>query len=278
MEKQVVSEDPHSVISSERQVSHIMEGQSRPEVSVATWGPGDPVPMDGQSGIPSPKPPWLHRPQPIRKLPMLHRPPTPKQPRLDRQLKIFNYNLEHGVDVKCTRADDLEPKEAEPKGPTQETEQTPALRPAVHPEGPDAGADLEGCPLPQVVPPPAAALEPGRPGQPLLTWLRRPHPWLKSPPPKLPWFLPQRRSCLRTIHQGQLQSCLLKGLNLTHQKNLLHPRSLTFFFIFHLSYVFIFPLVEFNFLFFYFYYVGVWGGSCFYHFLFYVLSLSFSLV
>nr|KAF6433855.1 hypothetical protein HJG59_008906 [Molossus molossus] len=72
----------------------------------------------------------------------------------------------------------------------------------------------------------------GRPGQPLLTWLRPPHPWLKDPPLNLPWFLPQGKSCPRTIHQGQLQSCLLKGLNLTPQKHLLYLHSLTFFFYF----------------------------------------------
>lgn len=50
------------------------------------------------------------------KPPRCHRPPTPKQPRLHRKLKFFNSNLEHGADVKQTRQDNLETKEAEPKG------------------------------------------------------------------------------------------------------------------------------------------------------------------
>lgn len=88
----------------EGQVIHTVEGQTRPAVSVATWGSGDPGPVDGQGGIPSLKPPKCYRPL------------TPKQPMMDRQLKIFSCNLEHGDDVNCTRPDDLEAKEAEPRG------------------------------------------------------------------------------------------------------------------------------------------------------------------
>lgn len=86
------------------------------------------------------------------------------------------------------------------------------------------------CPLQQPLP-----LQPwsrGRPGQPLRTWLRAPQPWRKDRPPDLPWLLPQRRSCPRTIQQGQLQSRLLKALSLTNQKDLLYLHSLTYFLYF----------------------------------------------
>nr|KAF6433842.1 hypothetical protein HJG59_008894 [Molossus molossus] len=133
-----------------------MEGRSRPEVSEATWGSGDPG--LGQGGIPSPELPSLYRP-PNPKLPRRH-PTIPKQPRMGTKVRFFTCDLELGADVKWTRPDDLEPKEAEPRAPAQEAE--PAV---VRPREPDAGTDPEGCPVPEALPPPAAAaaeaLEPG---------------------------------------------------------------------------------------------------------------------
>nr|KAF6433839.1 hypothetical protein HJG59_008891 [Molossus molossus] len=113
----MTNEDLRPMSTNEGQVSLTMEGHSRPEVSVATWAAGDPGLVDCRGRrIPPPKPPRLHRPQPIPKPPRLHRPPTPPQPKMDRQLKVFNCNWELGAEFKWTRPDDLELKEAEPRG------------------------------------------------------------------------------------------------------------------------------------------------------------------
>lgn len=74
------------------------KSQSMLEVMVATEGPGQPGPrqpgpMDGWSRILLVKPPRLHM-----------------------QLKSSIPNREHGMHVNGTRPDDLEPKEADPKG------------------------------------------------------------------------------------------------------------------------------------------------------------------
>ncbi|CAK6434021.1 unnamed protein product [Pipistrellus nathusii] len=127
--------------SSEEPVSHITKDQSRPEVRVATWGSGEP-------GLVS----------------VTRRPPTPKQARVDRQLKIFNCIIEHGAYIKRTGPADLEPKEAESKGlEAQEAEAAPLVTPDVHLE--EQNAELEACPPPDLLPPPAAspavAVEPG---------------------------------------------------------------------------------------------------------------------
>lgn len=104
MEQQLLEEDPRAMSSSEGLVSHTTQGQGRPEVSVATWGSGEPGPVDGQPGTPPPKPPRLPR----------H--PTPKQPRFNRQLKVFTSDLDYGDHGNQTGPEPLEPKEAEPKG------------------------------------------------------------------------------------------------------------------------------------------------------------------
>ena len=94
MEKQqIVDGDPCPDSISDGQVCHMTKGQNRPEVMVATEGPGEPGPMDGWSRIPLLEPPRLHR-----------------------QLKSYIPNQEHEGHVNGTRPDDLEPKEEEPKG------------------------------------------------------------------------------------------------------------------------------------------------------------------
>nr|KAF6460604.1 hypothetical protein HJG59_011513 [Molossus molossus] len=65
-------------------------------------------------------------------------------------------------------------------------------------------------------------------GQPLLTWLRRPHPWLKDPGWVLPGFLPQRKGSLCTFPQVRLQSSWRRLLAIAQQENLSHPPLLTF--------------------------------------------------
>lgn len=50
-----LDEDPWPMSSSEAPVSHTTEGQSRLEVSEATWRSGEPGPVDGLRGTPSPK-------------------------------------------------------------------------------------------------------------------------------------------------------------------------------------------------------------------------------
>ena len=63
-----------------------------PKVTVATWGFGDPGPVDGR-----------------------RRTQTLKLHRLPRQLMISEFNPKQGVHVKQSRLEDLEPKEAEHK-------------------------------------------------------------------------------------------------------------------------------------------------------------------
>nr|KAF6331894.1 hypothetical protein mPipKuh1_008197 [Pipistrellus kuhlii] len=103
-EQQVVEENPRTMSCIEEPVSHTTEGQERPEVSVATWGSGDPGPVDGQPGTPPPKPPRRFRP------------PTPKQPRFNRQLKVFTSDLDYSSHVNQTGPEHLESKEAEISG------------------------------------------------------------------------------------------------------------------------------------------------------------------
>lgn len=62
------------------------EGQSRPEVRVATGGPGEPGPVVGQRGI-----------SPL------------KLSRLHRQISIFHANLGHHVPVQTTGPGEREP-------------------------------------------------------------------------------------------------------------------------------------------------------------------------
>nr|KAF6433845.1 hypothetical protein HJG59_008897 [Molossus molossus] len=195
------------------QVSHTMEGQSRPEVSEATWGFGDPG--LGQGGIPSPK------------LPSLYRPPILKRPRMGKKVRFVNCDLEHSADVKCTRPDDLEPKEQSPGHQPRRQSQLSSI-----PGSPMQGQTRRGvqfqrpCHLQQ--PLQLQLWSRDRPGQPLLTWLRRPYPWLKDPRWDLPWFLPQRKGSLCTFPQVRLQSSWLRLLAVAHQENLFHPTLLTF--------------------------------------------------
>nr|KAF6460605.1 hypothetical protein HJG59_011513 [Molossus molossus] len=167
------------------QVSLTMEGRSRPDVSEATWGSGDPG--LGQGGIPAPKLPSLYRP-PILKRPG-HSPTIPKQPSLGKKVRFVNCDLAHGADVQWARPDDLEPEEAEPRAPAQEAE--PAV---VHPREPDAGTDPEGCPVPETLPPPAAAAAAApEPGLPIRRWAAS-LDLAQAPPPLAegPWLGPAR--------------------------------------------------------------------------------------
>nr|KAF6331886.1 hypothetical protein mPipKuh1_008189 [Pipistrellus kuhlii] len=159
-------------------MSHTTEGQERPEVSVATWGSGDPGPVDGQPGTPPPKPP---RP---------HKPPNLKPRSSNRRMATFNSVLEHYACINRSRPGDLEPMEAESKeaepemaeskdieskrkkvgswgwfgwggpSPAQEVEAAPPVKPEVYPE-----VELEVCPPAELLPPreasPDAAVEPG---------------------------------------------------------------------------------------------------------------------
>ena len=115
VEQQLAEEEPCDMGSSEGPVSHTTEGQERSEVSVATWGSGDPGPVDGQPGTPPPEPPRLFRP-PTPKQPRFPMPPTLKQPRFNRQLKVFTSDLYCGAHVNQTGLEHPEPKETEPKG------------------------------------------------------------------------------------------------------------------------------------------------------------------
>ncbi|KAK1334491.1 hypothetical protein QTO34_005497 [Cnephaeus nilssonii] len=156
-EQQLVQEDSFPMSRMEGLVSHTTEGQGRPEVRVATWAAGEPGPVGGWRRTPPPKPP---RP---------NKPPTSKPLSPNMQMAIFNSMLKYYADVNDTRPEDLEPKQAEPKGekvgrcgsgkggggpsPAQEAEAAP----------PDA--ELEAPPPPELSPPPAAspaaAVEPG---------------------------------------------------------------------------------------------------------------------
>nr|KAF6433849.1 hypothetical protein HJG59_008901 [Molossus molossus] len=157
IEEQLVDGDP--VSTSEGQVSHTMEGQGRPEVSVATWESVEPGPKDSLIETPPQKPPRLHSPPPL------------KPPRLASPLTLSDSNLEPHIQDQRTRSKNLEPKKAEPKAPAQEAELTSSLPYVLHRDesisGSDLGAsqDMEGYLPPTLVPPPAAtpaaALEPG---------------------------------------------------------------------------------------------------------------------
>ncbi|KAK1342011.1 hypothetical protein QTO34_016764 [Cnephaeus nilssonii] len=103
-ELQLVHEDPRPTPSREGPVSHTTEGQRRPEVRVATWGSGEPGPMGAGRRTPPPEP---HRP---------HQPPTSKPLSPNRQKALFNSVLQCCACGNRTRPEDLEPKEAEPKG------------------------------------------------------------------------------------------------------------------------------------------------------------------
>ncbi|XP_054583615.1 uncharacterized protein LOC129151743 [Eptesicus fuscus] len=146
-EQSAAEEDICPVSSRAGADSHPPEGQGRPEVSVATPGPAEPGPWD----VP-------------------RRTPLPKQTRLPRELRIS----EHRSHVTRPRSNNLEPKEAEPKGekmveraPAQEAGPASASAPVTPTEESNAGAALQECPPPVVLPlpaaPPAAAVEPGPP-------------------------------------------------------------------------------------------------------------------
>nr|KAF6374381.1 hypothetical protein mPipKuh1_009600 [Pipistrellus kuhlii] len=92
--------------SREGPVSHTTEGQSRPEVRVATWGSGEPGPMGAGTWTPPPEP------QPLRP----HKPPTSKPLSPNRRMALFNSVLQCCGCCYHTRPEDPEPQEAEPKG------------------------------------------------------------------------------------------------------------------------------------------------------------------
>nr|KAF6331920.1 hypothetical protein mPipKuh1_008219 [Pipistrellus kuhlii] len=129
----------------ESQVSHTTAGQERPEVSVATWGSGEPGPVDGQ--------PRTSLPMPRR----LFGPLTPEQTRFNRQLKVFPSDLDYGAHVNQTGLKYLHPKKAKPKAP--------ALPVILEVYSEEEDVELEESPPPENLPPPAAspaaAVEPG---------------------------------------------------------------------------------------------------------------------
>nr|KAF6433886.1 hypothetical protein HJG59_008936 [Molossus molossus] len=247
--------------TNEGQVSHTLEGQSRPEVSVATWAAGDPGLVDGRGKkIPPPKPPRLHRPQPIPKPPRLHRPPTPPWPKMDRQLKVFNCNWELGADVNWTRPDDMEPKEAEPRAPAQEAE--PAV---VRPREPDAGPDPEGCPVPEALPPPAAAaaeaLEPGPAWAASPDLAEAPPPLAEGPSPE-PALVPASGEELPQDHPaGPTPELLVEGAQPDASEAFALPPLTDLFLLFSFVLMFIFsPWRDSVFTFFTFMLWGLWGS------------------
>ncbi|KAK1342045.1 hypothetical protein QTO34_016798 [Cnephaeus nilssonii] len=103
-EPQLVHEDPRPMPSREGPVSHTTEGQRRPEMHVATWESGEPGPMGAGRRTPPPEP---HRP---------HQPPTSKPLSPNRRKALFTSVLQCCACGNRTRPEDLEPKEAEPKG------------------------------------------------------------------------------------------------------------------------------------------------------------------
>ena len=105
-EPQLVHEDPRPTPSREGPVSHTTEGQSRPDVRVATWGPGEPGPMGAGTWTPPPEP-QPHRP---------HEPPTSKPLSPNRRRALFSL-VRHCCGCRnLTRPEDPEPQEAEPEG------------------------------------------------------------------------------------------------------------------------------------------------------------------
>nr|KAF6433884.1 hypothetical protein HJG59_008934 [Molossus molossus] len=156
--QQLIDTDPSPISTIEGQVGGATQGQNRPEVSVPTWGSGEPAPLGS----------WKTA---LLEQPGLRQPPTWEPLSLQTLFLSFNFDLEPGAYVQQTRAGDSEPQEAEPKAPAQGAESAPTSPPLVQAQEPDAGADLgatrdlEGCPSPAVVPPPAAtpaaAMEPG---------------------------------------------------------------------------------------------------------------------
>nr|KAF6433889.1 hypothetical protein HJG59_008938 [Molossus molossus] len=260
-DRQLANEDPHPMSTNEGQVSLTMEGQSRPEVSVATWAAGDPGLVDGRGRrIPPPKPPRLHRPQPIPKPPSLHRPPTPPCPKMDRQLKVFNCNWELGDDVKWTRPDDLEPKEAEPRAPAQGAE--PAV---VRPREPDAETDPKGCPVPEALPPPAAAaaeaLEPGPAWAASPDLAEAPPPLAEGPCPE-PALVPASGEELPQDHPpGPTPELLVEGAQPDASEAFALPPLTDLFLLFSFVLMFIFsPWRDSVFTFFTFMMWGLWGS------------------
>nr|KAF6314913.1 hypothetical protein mMyoMyo1_008688 [Myotis myotis] len=139
----VVEEDPWPL---DWTVGHSMEGQERPEESVATGGPGDPGPVGRSRRIPPPKPPRLHKPS------------TSKPLFQNTKMAIFKTRSEVLETIKD------EPKESEPKAPAQQVDVAAPLPLDAQHEEQDAG--LEVCPPPELSPPPAgapaAAAESGR--------------------------------------------------------------------------------------------------------------------
>ncbi|XP_054583612.1 uncharacterized protein LOC129151740 [Eptesicus fuscus] len=105
-EQQLLEEDP---------MSHTTKRQGRREVRVATWGCGEPRPVDGQPGTLPPNMPRFFGPV-TPKQPRFPRPPSPKQPWFNRQLTIFTRDLDYSAHVNQTGPEHLEAKEAEPKG------------------------------------------------------------------------------------------------------------------------------------------------------------------
>lgn len=97
-------EEPSDMGSNESLVSHTIEGQERPEVSVATWGSGDPGPVDGQPGTP------------LRKRPRFPRTVPPRQLGFNQQLKVFTSDVDYTDHVNQTGPEHPEPKEAVFKG------------------------------------------------------------------------------------------------------------------------------------------------------------------
>ena len=92
-EEQLIDEKPCPETTSEGPVGHMQEGHLSPVETVVTQGSVEPVPLVGQERTPPPKPPRLHKP-----------------------LKISEPILELGGHIPATGSNDVETKEAEPKG------------------------------------------------------------------------------------------------------------------------------------------------------------------
>ncbi|XP_054583337.1 fibrous sheath CABYR-binding protein-like [Eptesicus fuscus] len=166
-EQQLVDENPSPAFTLEGQVGHTTEGQSRPEVHMASWGSGEPGPLSDQRWSPPQKPLRLLKPptwKPLsqqRQIPIFRSLLEP--PRLLRKFAACDASLEHQAHANHTGSEDLEPKEAEPTAPAQEAEEAPGVTPEVYTEEPHEA--LEAWAPPELLPPPAAspvaAVEPG---------------------------------------------------------------------------------------------------------------------
>ncbi|KAK1334533.1 hypothetical protein QTO34_005539 [Cnephaeus nilssonii] len=216
-EQQLLEEDP---------MSHTTKRQGRREVRVATWGCGEPRPVDGQPGTLPPKLPRFFGPV-TPKQPRFPRPPSPKQPWFNRQLTIFTRDLDYSAHVNQTGPEHLEAKEPEPKAPAQEQRRLLlSHRKSILRSRMRSWRHLHLQSFHHLQQPLQLQLwSQGRPQ----TKLRPQHRWRKNPPWSPCWLLPQRRSCL---WRAQLKGRLLNVLTLSQGTTLFQTFSFSFLFLF----------------------------------------------